>query len=70
MADLTETIEAAAQTPASASSPDGSSATARPLAELIAADEHLTKKQASQTGKSALGMLRNIQVTSPGATGT
>ena len=55
MADLSEQIQQAAETPAAASQ-DGSSATARPINDLIAADKYLASKQAaSTTGLSGLG---------------
>lgn len=53
MADLTDTIESAAADPASAAS-DGQSATARPLADLIAADKYLKGQQALE-GTNANG---------------
>jgi len=45
MADLAETIEEAAASPAAATV-DGNSATARPIADLIDADRYLASKQA------------------------
>lgn len=53
MADLTDTIEDAAQTPESASQ-DGLSATARPLPDLIETDKYL-KGQAALTGNNSNG---------------
>lgn len=65
MADMTEVIEEAAQTPAAAAQ-DGRSATARPISDLIAADEYLARKRAFKLGPQAL---LNVQTKSPSATG-
>lgn len=72
MADLTDTIESAAADPSSASS-DGQSATARPLADLIAADKYL-KGQDALTGtnanggpRSGWGAVRMARAIPPGA---
>lgn len=52
MTDLSDEIEAAVTTPQSASV-DGRSATARQIAELIAADKYLAEKEAAEaTGTS------------------
>lgn len=71
MADLSETIEQAAQDPAAAAN-DGQSATARPIADLIAADKYL-KGQAAAEGtntnggpRSGWGMLRTAKAVPPG----
>jgi len=63
--DLTEQIEQAAETPAAASQ-DGRSATARPIADLIAADKYLASKEAASRGMS--GVLFQ-QMKSPSALG-
>lgn len=71
MADLTDTIEQAAQDPAAATS-DGQSATARPIADLIAADRYLKGQQAVEEvnvnggPKSGWGALRTARVIPPG----
>lgn len=71
MADLTDTIEEAAQDPASASS-DGQSATARPIADLIAADRYLKGQQATESTnaqggpRSGWGALRAAKAIPPG----
>ncbi len=65
MSDLTEQIEQAAETPAAASQ-DGRSATARPIADLIAADKHLAAKEAAARGMNGLVFQ---QMKSPNALG-
>jgi len=65
MADLTETIEEAAESPA-AHAVDGESATARPIQDLIAADKYLAAKQNRTKGMNAI--LRQ-QMKAPSATG-
>lgn len=55
--DLEQTIRDAAATPASASG-DGLSTTERPLEQLIAADKHLSAKQAMQAPGLGIRMLR------------
>lgn len=72
MADLTETIEDAALTPQSGTTDIGT-ATARPIDELIAADQYLAGKAAADGAndnggkKSALRFLRPARVQFPGA---
>ena len=69
--DLAETIRQAAADPASASAPDGRSATARAIGELIDADRYLAGKAAlkSRPGRrgSAWGAVRQVQASPPGA---
>jgi len=71
MADLTDTIEQAAQDPAAAAS-DGQSATARPIADLIAADRYLKGQQATEGAnanggpRSGWGALRAAKAIPPG----
>jgi len=72
MADLSDTIEDAAQDPAAASE-DGRSATSRPLADLIAADKYLKSAGAldgtNQNGgpRSGWGCLRMARAVPPGS---
>lgn len=61
-----EAIEDAITDPAAASQ-DGRSATARPIRDLIEADQYLSGKEALSNGQSGWAALRPARVVPPGA---
>lgn len=63
--DLTDQIKEAVEEPAAASQ-DGRSATNRPIADLIAADNHIAAKKAASKG---LGGVIRQQLKPPSALG-
>jgi len=58
--DLTQTIATAAATPAAAAS-DGQSATSRPIADLIAADQYLAGRVAAGNRQRGLSFSKIIK---------
>lgn len=70
MPDLSDQIEQAASDPASASS-DGQAATARPIADLIAADQYLKSQAALANSdgspRSGWGAVSIARAVPPGA---